>query len=198
MKTTTKKTNTMKKSILIAIVALLMLPLSGMAQNVFDKYSDNENVTFVSIKPKMFQMLAKMDINTDDPEAQEYINMVNSITSFKTMATDNKTISTDIANWVKSRSASLEELMVVKDDGVNMTFYVKQGKDADHVSELLMFINGLDAVTKDSNIEINGKKRTLETVVISLTGDIDLNQISKLANKMDLPGGKELEKKSKK
>ena len=79
-----------------------------------------------------------------------------------------------------------------------MTFYVKQGKDADHVSELLMFINGLDAVTKDSNIEINGKKRTLETVVISLTGDIDLNQISKLANKMDLPGGKELEKKSKK
>ena len=188
----------MKKSILIAIVALLMLPLSGMAQNVFDKYSDNENVTFVSIKPKMFQMLAKMDINTDDPEAQEYINMVNSITSFKTMATDNKTISTDIANWVKSRSASLEELMVVKDDGVNMIFYVKQGKDADHVSELLMFINGLDAVTKDSNIEINGKKRTLETVVISLTGDIDLNQISKLANKMDLPGGKELEKKSKK
>lgn len=198
MKTTTKNTNTMKKSILIAIVALLMLPLSGMAQNVFDKYSDNENVTFVSIKPKMFQMLAKMDINTDDPEAQEYINMVNSITSFKTMATDNKTISTDIANWVKSRSVSLEELMVVKDDGVNMTFYVKQGKDADHVSELLMFINGLDAVTKDSNIEINGKKRTLETVVISLTGDIDLNQISKLANKMDLPGGKELEKKSKK
>ena len=198
MKTTTKNTNTMKKSILIAIVALLMLPLSGMAQNVFDKYSDNENVTFVSIKPKMFQMLAKMDINTDDPEAQEYINMVNSITSFKTMATDNKTISTDIANWVKSRSASLEELMVVKDDGVNMTFYVKQGKDADHVSELLMFINGLDAVTKDSNIEINGKKRTLETVVISLTGDIDLNQISKLANKMDLPGGKELEKKNKK
>lgn len=198
MKTTIKNTNTMKKSILIAIVVLLMLPLSGTAQNVFDKYSDNENVTFVSIKPKMFQMLAKMDINTDDPEAQEYINMVNSITSFKTMATDNKTISTDIANWVKSRSASLEELMVVKDDGVNMTFYVKQGKDADHVSELLMFINGLDAVTKDSNIEINGKKRTLETVVISLTGDIDLNQISKLANKMDLPGGKELEKKSKK
>ena len=198
MKTTTKNTNTMKKSILIAIVALLMLPLSGMAQNVFDKYSDNENVTFVSIKPKMFQMLAKMDINTDDPEAQEYINMVNSITSFKTMATDDKDISSDIVKWVKSRSTSLEELMVVKDDGVNMTFYVKQGKDADHVSELLMFINGLDAVTKDSNIEINGKKRTLETVVISLTGDIDLNQISKLANKMDLPGGKELEKKSKK
>ncbi|HIC31067.1 MAG TPA: DUF4252 domain-containing protein [Flavobacteriaceae bacterium] len=188
----------MKKSILIAVVALLMLPLSGIAQNVFEKYSDNENVTYVSIKPKMFQMLAKMDINTDDPEAQEYINMVNSITSFKTMATDDKEISTDIVKWVKSRSTSLEELMVVKDNGVNMTFYIKEGKDEDHVSELLMFINGLEAVTKNSNIEVNGKKRTVETVVISITGDIDLNQISKLANKMDLPGGDELEKKSKK
>ncbi len=196
MKTT--KTNTMKKSILIAVIALLMLPLSGMAQNVFEKYSDNENVTYVSIKPKMFQMLAKMDINTDDPEAQEYINMVNSITSFKTMATDDKDISSDIVKWVKSRSASLEELMVVKDNGVNMTFYIKEGKDEDHVSELLMFINGLEAVTKNSNIEVNGKKRTVETVVISITGDIDLNQISKLANKMDLPGGDELEKKNKK
>lgn len=196
MKTT--KTNTMKKSILIAVVALLLLPLSGIAQNVFNKYSDNENVTYVSIKPKMFQMLAKMDINTNDPEAQEYINMVNSITSFKTMATDDKDISSDIVKWVKSRSTSLEELMVVKDNGVNMTFYIKEGKDEDHVSELLMFINGLEAVTKNSNIEVNGKKRTVETVVISITGDIDLNQISKLANKMDLPGGDELEKKSKK
>jgi len=196
MKTT--KTNTMKKSILIAVVALLMLPLSGIAQNVFNRYSDNENVTYVSIKPKMFQMLAKMDINTNDPEAQEYINMVNSITSFKTMATDDKDISSDIVKWVKSRSTSLEELMVVKDNGVNMTFYIKEGKDEDHVSELLMFINGLEAVTKNSNIEVNGKKRTVETVVISITGDIDLNQISKLANKMDLPGGDELEKKSKK
>ena len=196
MKTT--KTNTMKKSILIAVIALLMLPLSGIAQNIFEKYSDNENVTYVSIKPKMFQMLAKMDVNTDDPEAQEYINMVNSITSFKTMATDDKDISSDIVKWVKSRSTSLEELMMIKDDGVNMTFYIKEGKDEDHVSELLMFVNGLEAVTKNSNIEINGKKRSIETVVISITGDIDLNQISKLANKMNLPGGDELEKKNKK
>ena len=79
-----------------------------------------------------------------------------------------------------------------------MKFYVKQGKDEDHVSELLMFINGLESVTKDSDIEINGEKRTIETVVISLTGDIDLNQISKLTQKMNLPGGEELQKKAKK
>ncbi len=198
MNTIIKKPNTMKKQIIIAVMAILMMPLTGFSQDVFEKYSENENVSFISIKPKMFQMLAKMDMDTDDAEAKAYIDMVNSITSFKTMATDDKSISSDIIKWVGSRSASLEELMEVKDDGVTMKFYVKEGKDEDHVSELLMFINGLDAIIKDSNISVNGKKRSVETVVISLTGDIDLNQISKLTQKMDLPGGKELEKKSKK
>ena len=192
------KTNKMKKNIVIVLMAFLMMPLTSMAQDIFAKYSDNPDVTYVSIKPKMFQMLAKMDINTDDAEAQEYINMVNSITSFKTIVTDNKSISAEIVGWVKSRKGSLEELMEVKDDGVEMKFYIKQGKDEDHVSEFLMFVDGLNAITKDSDMTINGKKREFETVVVSLTGDIDLNQISKLTNKMNIPGGEHIEDKKKK
>ena len=46
----------------------------------------------------------------------------------------------------------------------------------------------------DDKIEINGKERKIETVVVSLKGDIDLNQISKLTDKMNIPGGKHLEK----
>ncbi|WP_111659329.1 DUF4252 domain-containing protein [Olleya aquimaris] len=188
----------MKKQVTLLVMAILLMPLTAMAQDIFEKYSDNDKVSYVSIKPKMFQMLAKIDIDTDDADAKAYMEMVNSITSFKTMATDDKVIAKDIAKWVTSRTASLEELMEVKDNGVVMKFYVKQGKDDDHISELLMFINGLDAVMKDSEIKINGENRSIETVVISLTGDIDLNQISKLTQKMNLPGGEELEKKSKK
>lgn len=196
---TINKLNTMKKSLIVFAFAILLMPLTAMAQSdIFAKYSDNNDVTYVSIKPKMFQMLAKMDIETDDADAQEFMKMVNSITSFKTMATDNKSIAGDIAKWVKSRSNSLEELMEVKDDGIVVKFYVKEGKDEDHVKELLMFVNGLDAVMKDSDISINGKKRSIETVVISFTGDIDLNQVSKLTKKFDLPGGDELEKKDRK
>ncbi|WP_397362404.1 DUF4252 domain-containing protein [Olleya sp. R77988] len=188
----------MKNYIIITVMAILMMPLTGMAQqDIFEKYSDNENVSYVSIKPKMFQMLAKIDIDTDDAEAKAYMDMVNSITSFKTMATGDKAIAKDIAKWVTTRSGSLEELMEVKDNGMVIKFYIKQGKDDDHVSELLMFINGLEAVMKDSEIKINGEDRTIETVVISLTGDLDLNHISKLTQKMNLPGGEELEKKSK-
>ena len=191
------KTKTMKKYTVILLMAIMLLPLTSMAQDIFAKYAENPDVTYVSIKPKMFQMLAKMDINTDDPETQEYVKMVNSITSFKVITTDNKAISTDVTNWVNSRKSALEELMVVKDDGVNMTFYVKEGRDSDHVSEFLMFVDGLSAITKDANIEMNGKKREFETVVVSLTGDIDLNQISKLTQKMNIQGGEHLENKKK-
>ncbi len=198
MNTIIKNKNKMKNYIIITVMAILMMPLTGMAQqDIFEKYSDNENVSYVSIKPKMFQMLAKIDIDTDDAEAKAYMDMVNSITSFKTMATGDKAIAKDIAKWVTTRSGSLEELMEVKDNGMVIKFYIKQGKDDDHVSELLMFINGLEAVMKDSEIKINGEDRTIETVVISLTGDLDLNHISKLTQKMNLPGGEELEKKSK-
>ena len=175
-------------------MAIMLLPLTGMAQkNIFEKYSDNSDVTYVSIKPKMFQMIAKMGINVEDAEARAYMDMVQSITSFKTIVTDNQSISADISKWVKSRSGGLEELMEVKDDGSEVKFYVKEGKDADHVKELLIFVNGIDKMMEEK-IEINGKERKIETVVVSLTGDIDLNQISKLTDKMNIPGGQHLEK----
>lgn len=186
----------MNKKVIVFVMALMLLPLTGMAQNIFDKYSDNSDVTYVSIKPKMFQMIAKMGINVDDAEAKAYVDMVKSITSFKTIVTDNKAISVDIKKWVKSRSNSLEELMEVRDGGTEVKFYVKEGKDADHVKELLIFVNGIDKAMNGEGVEINGENRKIETVVVSLTGDLDLNEISKLTDKMNIPGGKHLEKKN--
>ncbi|MCF7568547.1 DUF4252 domain-containing protein [Sabulilitoribacter arenilitoris] len=187
----------MKNKIIVFVLAIMLLPITGMAQsNIFDKYSDNNDVTYVNIKPKMFQMIVKMGINVDDPEARSYMDMVKSITSFKTIVTDNKAISTDISKWVKSRSGGLEELMEVKDDGTEVKFYVKEGKDADHVKELLIFVNGVDKAMKGKGVEINGENRKIETVVVSLTGDINLNEISKLTDKMNIPGGKHLDKKN--
>ena len=194
MNTNKLKARTMKNKLIVLVMAIMLVPLTGMAQkNIFEKYSDDADVTYVSIKPKMFQMIAKMGINVEDAEAKAYMDMVKSITSFKTIVTDNKVISADISKWVKSRSGGLEELMEVKDDGTEVKFYVKEGKDADHVKELLIYVNGIDKVM-DEKIEINGKERKIETVVVSLTGDIDLNEISKLTDKMNIPGGSHLEK----
>jgi len=196
MKTINKiKKNTMKNRIVVIVMAIMLMPALSMAQDIFEKYNDNSDVTYVSIKPKMFQMIAKMGINVDDPEAKSFMDMVNSITSFKTLVTDNKSISADITKWVKSRSGSLEELMEVKDDGSEVKFYVKEGKDSDHVKELLIYVNGIDKAMKGQGVEINGENRKIETVVVSLTGDINLNEISKLTDKMNIPGGQHLDKK---
>ena len=191
----TQKINTMKNRLIVFVIAIMLVPMAGMAQkNVFEKYSENPDVTYVNIKPKMFQMIAKIGIDTDDAEAKAYMDMVKSITSFKTIVTDNMSISADISKWVKSRASALEELMEVKDDGTEVKFYVKEGRDADHVEELLIFVNGVDKVMEDK-IEVNGKERKIETVVVSLTGNIDLNEISKLTQKMNIPAGEHLKKK---
>ena len=69
--------------------------------------------------------------------------------------------------------------MRVKDKDTNVKFYIKEGKDDDHVRELLMFMTGIE------NVQMNDRK--IETVLLSLTGDIDLNKISSLTSKMNLP-----------
>ncbi|HEA22474.1 hypothetical protein LCGC14_1276830 [marine sediment metagenome] len=179
----------MKKQIIL--IALALLPLVSFSQDIFDKYEDSDQVTFVAMQPKMFQMLGKMSISSDDPEADDFFKLVNSITSFKVITTENAKISKDIDGWVSTRlkSSSYEELMRVKDGGSNVKFYVKEGKDADHVKELLMLVTGIQEA---ANIDIDGRK--IETVLLSLTGDINLQEIAKLTDKMDLPGGKQLKK----
>jgi hypothetical protein len=163
---------------------------------MFDKYEDMEEVASIIVNSKMFQMLASMDVDLDDPEAQAYFDMVKKIDNFKVMTTADKGISSRMQADVNSylKSSNLEELMRIKDGDQNVKFYVREGKDANHVKELLMFITGLKDVMKDSNVTINGEKREFETVVLSLTGDIDLRQVSKITEKMDIKGGKHLKK----
>ena len=178
----------MKKYILILMMAVL--PVAGFSQSLFDKYEDLDDVTSVVVSKKAFELLAKMDIETDDPEAQDFMDIATSVSSLKVFTTDNQSIGADMKASVSKylKSSSLTELMRVKDKDANVKFYIKEGKDSDHVSELLMFVTGI------KDVEANG--RNFETVLLSLTGNIDLNKISSLTNKMNLP--QELNKAGKK
>ena len=187
----------MKK--LVLILAIAILPVASFAQSIFDNYEDMDGVTSVVVNQNMFKLLSKIDVETNDKEAQDYINLIENLTSLKVLSTGDEGISAKMKAEVTSylKKSNLQELMRVKDGEQTVKFYIKEGKDEDHVSELLMFITGLKEVTKDSNVTINGQKREFETVLLTLTGDIDLKQISKLTNKMDIPGGKQLEKAGK-
>ncbi|MDG5492098.1 DUF4252 domain-containing protein [Psychroserpens sp. SPM9] len=187
----------MKK--LLLILALALMSSVSYAQNAFDKYETNEDVMSVIVTPKMFKMLATIGVDVDDPEMKEYIEMAKSITGLKVFTTGNDKVSADMNATVKSylKSSKLEELMRIKDGDQTVNFYVKEGKDENHVKELLMFINGLKEFTEGQDITINGKKREVETVLLTLTGDIDLRQISRLTSQMNMPGGDQLKKAGK-
>jgi hypothetical protein len=75
--------------------------------------------------------------------------------------------------------------MRVNEDGKNIKFYSKPGRNENFVSELLMFMEG----------EKDGKPIA---VILSITGDIDLTQLSKLATDLKVPGAEELKKVNKK
>jgi hypothetical protein len=185
----------MKKQITIFI--LIFLPFLTYSQDIFEKYEDSGEVTYIAMQPKMFQMLAKMSVSSDDADASDFFALVNTITSFKVITTEDSGVSKDITGWVSKRlkSSSFEELMRVKDGDSNVKFYVKEGKDDDHIQELLMFVTGLKDREELKDIDLNG--RNIETVLLSLQGDnIPLRQIAELTNKMDLPGGQQLKKAS--
>ena len=171
----------MKKYILIAVMAFL--PLGLMAQSIFDKYEDLDEVSSVVVNKNMFNLLVKMDVDTDDPEAQEFMDIAKSLSGLKVFVTEDSGISADMKSTVDKylKSSDLEELMRVKDKDANMKFYIRHGKDEDHVSELLMFVTGL----KETDVKVDD--RQIETVLLTLTGDIDLTKIGALTKKMDLP-----------
>ncbi|PZD79475.1 DUF4252 domain-containing protein [Mesonia sp. K7] len=166
----------MKK--LILIVAICIAPMMSQAQS-FDKYANMRDVSSMIVTSNMFKLLAEIDVDSDDPETQAYVQLIENLKDIKVLSTDNLEIAKQMQADFKSyiSSSSLQTLMTVKDDGKLVEFYSKPGSKKSHVSELMMLVNG-----------------DKQTVVLSLTGDIDLKTVSKLAKDLDVPGAEELKK----
>lgn len=169
----------MKKSV-IALCAFLIPFLSG-AQN-FAKYENMKEVDAVVITSKMFKLLTKIDLNADDPETQEYIDLIENLQEIRVLTSKQdgirKQMATDVQTYLKN--GTMEELMRVSSDGKNVKFYYKPGRNDDYVSQLFMFMEGQD-------------EKTPISVILNITGDINLSQVSRLAQDFKIPGGEELE-----
>ena len=183
----------MKNIILVPVLIAFFSTTVIKGQSIFERYANADDVSLVSISPKMFKMLGQISISGDDPEAQEYLEMVSSINNFKVLISGNDEVSAEISRYASKEFSSydLEELMTVKDADTNVTFYVKSGKSDDRVEKLIMYVKGVNSEIIE-NSPLNG--RSIETILMIIEGDIDLNKISKLTDKMNLPGGKQLKK----
>jgi len=170
----------MKK--LLVVFLITIVPAFGFSQSIFDKFEDMDHVAAITINKGLINLVSSVNIEGDE-DAKEFMQLAKGLNGIKVFVTENKKASADMTATVKKylRSSSLEELMRVKDKDVNVKFYVQEGKDDNHVKELLMFVSGFE----NADLDINGRK--LETVLVTMTGNIDLRKIGALTNKMNLP-----------
>lgn len=165
----------MKKVILL--IALVVAPALSYGQSMFDTLEDMDGVSSVVVSKDAFEILSKFKVTDDNGgnnEIMEVFNMIQDLNELKVFSADKKAVATKMEAMVKSavKSQNLTELMRIKQEESRVLIYVKAGKNKDFVSEVLMFVKGIDKKT-------NGMS---EAVIISLTGKIDINKMSKLAD----------------
>ncbi len=123
-----------KMKLQIAMLFLVLGTAMCPAQDkFFEKYETMDGVTVVSISPKMFQMMPDMETGGLDLG-----KLKGKIAGLQIISTERKEIRNQMkADFSKMVDISLyEELMRVKDEESNVTFYVLQ--DGDLIKEMLM------------------------------------------------------------
>jgi hypothetical protein len=151
---------------------------------VFDKF-EKDGVDAVIVNRKMFELMGNVK-GSKNKEAQQYLNLIKKLDNLKVFTTSNNKIVSEMKSSVDAylKKYPLEELMRINEGNRTIKIYVKSGATSSQVKELLMFIEG--GGPKDS------------TVLMSLTGNFDLSEISFLTDYMKIPGGMELKKAAKK
>ena len=167
----------MKK--IIVIIAFIVTPILTNAQSIFDVFEDMDGVDMVVVTKDAFQLLKKFQPKTDSSDGNEVIQafeMINDLNEFKMFSTDDITIATKMEKMVNTsiKKSKLTELVRIKEDESRVKIYVKSTSNKDYVSEVLMFVKGIDKKTKGMS----------EAMVLSLTGNIDINKMSEYTDKM--------------
>jgi hypothetical protein len=157
------------------LIALVIVPMVTSAQSFFDTLEDMDGVDMVVVTKDAFELISKFkNIKIDDNEGMKVFQMIQELKEFKMFSTKDAGIANKMDGMVKTliKTQNLTQLMRIKEDGSRIKIYVKSTKNKDFVSEVLMLIKGLDKKT-------NGNS---EAVVVSLTGNIDINKMSELAD----------------
>jgi Domain of unknown function (DUF4252) len=170
--------------IIITLIAFIFTS-TFFAQSTFDKFDGQDDVTSIIVNKKMFDLMSKVKMEASDKEAQQYLKLIKKLDNLRVFTTTSVRAASEMKASATSymKTGGLEELMRVNDSGKNIKIMVKSGSTDTQIKELLMFMEG------------TGKGN--QTVLMSLLGDFDLNEISVLTDRMKLPGGDDLKKATK-
>lgn len=164
------------------VMALIAVGTAAFAQGTevtkfFDKYAGDESFTTqATISSKMFSLFTNMEATT--AEDKEVIDAISKLKGLRILGKDKtngaRTYFTEALAVVNKNK--YDELMSVRDKDKDMKFYIKENSPG-KIGEFVMLIG--------SNSEF---------MIISLFGEIDLKQISKIGRKMNVDGLDKLEK----
>jgi hypothetical protein len=162
----------MKKISLIVSMFLLSLTMMGQGTVItkyMNQYSDNEKFTKVSVSQKMFSLFTNLEAGS--AAEKEFLQAASKLKGLKVIMADS--IPNSMALYkqavVDVNKAGYEELVSVKDVRGNMLFSIKESNGI--ISELIM---------------VAGEKNTF--IMISVYGEIDLKNISKIAQQIHIDG----------
>jgi hypothetical protein len=171
----------MKK--ILVLIALVIVPAISFGQSMFDKLENMDEVSSFIVNKDAFQLLQKFggDLGGDN-EAVEAFKLIQDLKELKVFKTNDTKVSKTMESMVNSaiKKSNLTELMRMKDKDARVRIYVKTGANKDFVNEVLMFVNGISRVSEGM----------AESVIVSLTGKIDINKLSKIANQFANDGKK--------
>lgn len=168
----------MKKLMIGAV--MLIFSIAAYAQNdaiakFFTKYQNDESFSQVTISGKMFSMMANLD--GDTPEEKAMISSISKIKGLKILSKSEARNSRELYKEAISMvpTNSFEELMSIRDKDKDMKFFTKEA--GGKISELVMVMGGNE-----------------EFMVLTLFGEIDLKEISKIGKSVNIEGLENLEK----
>lgn len=170
----------MKRILIILIVTLASTSFYG--QTVFDQFEGEEEIVSVIVNKKMFELMSKVKVDASDKETQQYLKLIQNLDVLKVFSTTNSDAAKNMRDVADAyiKTAALEELKKVNENGKQITIDVKRSGD-NQLKEFVMFIDD----------DANGINRS---VLMSLTGAFSLSDIPILTDKMQIPGGTELKK----
>jgi hypothetical protein len=156
------------------LIALAIAPMASYSQSMFETLEEMNDVSSVIVNKDAFEILSKFNPKSNDNEAMEVFNMIKELNEFKWFSTDDIAVANKMETMVKTavKSLKLTELMRAKDEDSRVKIYVRASINKEYVSEVLMFVRGISKKTNNKS----------ESMILSLTGMINLNKMSELAD----------------
>ncbi len=164
----------------LALGAVMMLAMAAQAQSdaiarFFSKYQNDESFSMVNVSGKMFSMMA--DIDGDNPEDKALFSAISKIKGLKILTKTQTRNSRDLYKEALALmpTSDFEVLMTIRDKDKDMQFFTKESRGK--ISELVMVVAGNE-----------------EFVLMTLFGEIDLKEMSRIGKTVNIDGLNNLEK----